>query len=205
VGQIVDPALVSVLNGRDYAAFEVVRRNAANTAYEFAAPAWLDQANTFAEAQVVEGSVTVRQSGGVPGTDDLVLSCDGADSRIESKTGRVFVRSAAGGAVFEDQAVGRTALGHINSADRVCVTSIGQFSFANANNDATVGHDTGLARDSAGVAKVTNGGAGSGTLLGNLRPVHQADGAAAADTIYFSTTSGKLAYKDSGGAVHDLY
>lgn len=40
---------------------------------------------------------------------------------------------------------------------------------------------------------------------GGIYPVHLADSAAVNDTIYYSTDSSKLAYKDSGGTVHDLY
>jgi hypothetical protein len=40
---------------------------------------------------------------------------------------------------------------------------------------------------------------------GAFRPVHLADGSAANDTIYFSTTASKLVYKDSGGVVNNLY
>ena len=40
---------------------------------------------------------------------------------------------------------------------------------------------------------------------GSLLPAHLADAAAAADSLYYSTDSGKLAYKDPAGVVHDLY
>lgn len=36
-------------------------------------------------------------------------------------------------------------------------------------------------------------------------PASVADGAAPNNSIYFSTTQGKLVYKDAGGVVHDLY
>lgn len=61
--------------------------------------------------------------------------------------------------------------------------------------------DTGLARLSAGVVKVTNGSSGDGTIKGGFRPLHLADSAAANDTLYFSTDGNKLAYKSSGGVV----
>lgn len=40
---------------------------------------------------------------------------------------------------------------------------------------------------------------------GSLLPAHLADDDAAADSLYYSTDSGKLAYKDPAGVVHDLY
>ena len=36
-------------------------------------------------------------------------------------------------------------------------------------------------------------------------PFSQADSAAPSNSMYYSTTQGKLVYKDSGGTVHDLY
>lgn len=40
---------------------------------------------------------------------------------------------------------------------------------------------------------------------GTIRPVHMADVSAPNDSIYYSTTSNKLCYKDSGGTVNALY
>lgn len=42
-------------------------------------------------------------------------------------------------------------------------------------------------------------------VLGSVHPPHLADSAAQNDSEYFSTTAGKMCYKDSGGAVHPLY
>lgn len=44
--QIVDPAFVRVINARAYAALQTTRRNAGNTAYEFALGIWSDQSYT---------------------------------------------------------------------------------------------------------------------------------------------------------------
>jgi hypothetical protein len=47
---------------------------------------------------------------------------------------------------------------------------------------------------------------GSGLhMVGGMFPAHMADGSAANDTIYYSTTASKLVYKDSGGTVNNLY
>lgn len=40
---------------------------------------------------------------------------------------------------------------------------------------------------------------------GTIKPVQLADASAANDSLYYSTTASKLAYKDSGGTVHALY
>lgn len=40
---------------------------------------------------------------------------------------------------------------------------------------------------------------------GTIRPAQLADIDAENDSIYYSTTQGKLVYKDAGGVVHDLY
>ena len=37
------------------------------------------------------------------------------------------------------------------------------------------------------------------------RPRHIADADAQADMVYYSTTAGKMVYKDSSGIVHNLY
>jgi hypothetical protein len=49
---------------------------------------------------------------------------------------------------------------------------------------------------------------GTPGVLGVLTPIrlpHLADPAAPVDSTYYSTTAGKLAYKDTGGVVHPLY
>jgi hypothetical protein len=43
------------------------------------------------------------------------------------------------------------------------------------------------------------------TKNGAFVPAHLADASAANDTVYYSTTAGKLVYKDSGGTVNNLY
>ena len=55
-------------------------------------------------------------------------------------------------------------------------------------------------------------GTGSGRVelpvlsaAGGIVPKHMTDAAADNDTIYYSTTAGKLVYKDSGGTVNPLY
>ena len=40
---------------------------------------------------------------------------------------------------------------------------------------------------------------------GGLVPPSLADAAAAAGTVYYSTTAGKLVFKDAGGTVNPLY
>jgi hypothetical protein len=40
---------------------------------------------------------------------------------------------------------------------------------------------------------------------GSIKPASLADGDAANDSVYYSTTQSKLVYKDSGGSVNDLY
>jgi hypothetical protein len=40
---------------------------------------------------------------------------------------------------------------------------------------------------------------------GTIMPVHMTDASAPNDSIYYSTTSSKLSYKDPGGSIHDLY
>src|SRR5262245_31546895 len=47
MGQVVEPQFVSLLNQRGFAALQVERRNAANSAWEWGTPAWMDQTNTL--------------------------------------------------------------------------------------------------------------------------------------------------------------
>lgn len=42
-------------------------------------------------------------------------------------------------------------------------------------------------------------------VTGAMKPASMADGAAANDRLYYSTTAGKLVYKDAGGVVNALY
>ena len=50
-----------------------------------------------------------------------------------------------------------------------------------------------------------DGSTGIISCTGGFQPPHMADASAANDTIYYSTTAGKLVYKDSGGTVNNLY
>jgi hypothetical protein len=86
----------------------------------------------------------------------------------------------------------------------VHVWSGGQIGWT-ATSTADSTNDTALIRTGAAAVKVTDGSTNTGSLLANLKPVHQADSAAANDTIYYSTTASKLVYKDSGGTVNNLY
>lgn len=63
--------------------------------------------------------------------------------------------------------------------------------------------DTRLVRHAAGAVRVTDGTTGQGLLLWG--PVSQTDAAAANNSVYYSTTAGKLVYKDAGGTVNNLY
>ena len=89
------------------------------------------------------------------------------------------------------------------------------------NKSAAVYHDDAfayfVARNNAGGhsgAKLLNddllgltiaSGTGIGTFSAGVTPASMADGAAANNTIYFSTTASKLVYKDAGGVVNALY
>jgi hypothetical protein len=63
--------------------------------------------------------------------------------------------------------------------------------------------DTALVRQSAGVARVTDGGSNTAAL--RLKLVEQSDAVAQNGELYYSTTQGKPCYKDSGGTANPLY
>lgn len=90
------------------------------------------------------------------------------------------------------------------------------FSGADGSLRAGVGNyevgwnDAGFSSPGAGLVEVNNGtpvalGGTLGSLIGAVQPRSMADGTAANNTIYYSTTASKLVYKDSGGTVNNLY
>lgn len=65
------------------------------------------------------------------------------------------------------------------------------------------GGDVGAIRQGAGIAKITDGSTGTGSL--RFKPVSQSNATADNGELYYSTDAGKLVYKDSGGVVNNLY
>lgn len=87
-------------------------------------------------------------------------------------------------------------------ASQYCIAQeLGGFQVWNAATGAITTGATGTMKDGS-VLK-----AGIITTLGvtGFNPVSMADGSAANNTIYYSTTAGKLVYKDAGGTVNNLY
>jgi hypothetical protein len=132
-------------------------------------------------------TLTVRQSGGVAGTDEVQLSHDGAYAYLESKDGPVRIRASTmtASCYWELSAVGSTGtLTYIGSGSDVTIKSesgggVAATMFRDSTNNfisfsATTGfvmggsggsRDVGLIRNEAGVWRVSNASTGLGSLL----------------------------------------
>lgn len=165
------------------------------------------------------GTVIARQSGGTAGTDEVQISHDGTKGTIESKDGQLVLKCNGGSGlpsasqiVDVQGAANYGGIGaHAGSSQGTAMSINGFYAGSAAqvmwsdSNPLGGTRDTGLARESAGVVKVTNASSGNGTITGGFRPLSMADSAAANNTIYYSTTAGKLVYKDGSGVVNNLY
>lgn len=118
-----------------------------------------------------------RQTGGTAGTDELQVSHNGQDATIENKDRSITIRGNANGTTISLVARDRTYsfsdgsnVGFINPTNtehfgscRYASTSLVGFS-SNATPYAAAA-DVGIARDSSGVLRITNGSTGYGAVV----------------------------------------
>lgn len=190
------------------------------------ATAWVDAAgggsfststsHTWTAQQIFEtgasgGSPLIaRQTGGTPGTHEVQISHDGTDGRVASKEGKTFLGPTTN--CYADTTGGMYA-----SSSRGFIIANDPVHYAGAIEAGTDwlikwrnstfwyqgAFDTGVARDSVGVVRITDGDAGLGALLAKLPSL--ADGAAPDGVLYYSTTQSKACFKIPGGAATPLY
>lgn len=70
MAQVIDPTLVALVNGRQYAALQVPRRNSSNTAYEWGSAIWTDQA--YADPSWIT-SLSYSKLTGAPSARDVAF------------------------------------------------------------------------------------------------------------------------------------
>lgn len=187
MGQVLDFAITNLFNARGYAALQTPRRNAANTAYEWGTAAWLDVANTFTTGpQIFTGGSTVRQSGGVAGTDEVRITHDGtfatfynprsSSSIVQFKfsgnsagTSAFIVATTTNGGVCQFYSLtnsGSMVFGHnaanvlqLNGAtNSVGVRSDAAYGFSASTVNGATALDTAIVRAAAGVVALTDAG-----------------------------------------------
>lgn len=141
------------------------------------------------------GTVVVRQTGGVAGTDEIQLSHDGSNGIIESKDGalnlkasgavRINLTSSIGiDASIADSATGGGRLFINKDGTSIFVMPSFVFSFRNAQSGS---FDTGWARNAAGVLEINNGAAGTYRDL-KLRAIESTQTTGTAPLTVASTT-----------------
>lgn len=153
--------------------------------------AFTDVTNTFTSRQ--EMTITDRTAATLTLTNDdddgdgVILSCKSQGTEVLKIPRDGSIRSVAG-----------VVANSVNA--NTCVLS---------PNDA--GYTplilNGLSNQGAYLTDWRNGGSTVACITGKggFRPAHMDDASAQNDTIYYSTTSNKLVYKTSGGAVNNLY
>ncbi len=148
--------------------------------------------NTFAANQVIAGTLTVQQSGGTPGTDEVIISHDGSRVIFRDKNGGVYrltnegapsteyleITKNSGGVTITNAGAGTfvwensgNTFAISQSAAWKVYLSTSDFRLANdrphnwSSTTAADGTaDVGLARVAAKVVGVTNGSSAGGTL-----------------------------------------
>lgn len=108
---------------------------------------WL---TTKVRSDIGQGTLIVRQSGGVAGTDEVQISHDGSAGLIDCKDGNLSLRAAGSGTV---------PLQIADLALLLRATSSIQWGSSNLSSP-----DTGLKRAAAAVVATTNGSTGTGWL-----------------------------------------
>jgi hypothetical protein len=175
-----------------------------------------------AAAPTLSGTVTVRQTGGTPGTNDLRLYNDGTVSRIESpqlvsveSTGSAAYIQAATSIFFSVGGSVRASLNTGGSAGKEIVLRLpyaGSFSWTDSQFDPGLGTvDTGITRNGAGVVQATTGGTSSGQFQAagfRADRLASAPSSPASGTVVFycldADGGAKLYSKDSGGTVRSV-
>lgn len=118
---------------------------------------------------VVSGTLIVRQSGGVAGTDELQISHDGASVQfvnMDSGGSSHIVFTTQGGGIYRFNR-GGTPPGIFSGSDIGATTQFrlgtnGQYVWSDSSNVSAGNPDTGIARVTALVIKPTNGSSGDG-------------------------------------------
>ncbi len=161
-----------------------------------AGAALLDDANAAAQlatlgavgaaAPVLTGTVVVRQTGGVAGTDEIQVSHDGANGKIESKEGSIFLK---GESFFPFR------------SEEVLLASVDSSGGLFAYRFWITGFDVWLERVSSGRARIGGGIDGHGILDASSFESKVATGTApltvASTTVVTNLNADKLDGKDA--------
>jgi len=172
--------------------------------------------------------------GNTIGLDAHLSAVDGSNGISEFKTVRVNPDIGASYSGTVDQMIGVKSIASINPASTATVNNLWLFwaatSFGSYDNiKSSVGLkvddldpsgvmgsnptygvkvDNQSAANSWGIYVGNSSNYFSGAIIrgdGTIQPVSLSDDVTANDSIYYSTNSSKLTYKDSSGAVHPLY
>lgn len=163
---------------------------------------------------VFVGVVVARQSGGVAGTDEVQISHDGTRAIIESKDGAIRLVSAGGQVTFPDGTVSAPGIAFTanpnvgfyqqvpgatvycvagvsylqidSSANKLALHASMYIGWASSGGPSTTNPDTGLARDAAGVVKVTNASTSLGSFVAATLVARQSGGVSGTDEIQVS-------------------
>lgn len=173
---------------------------------------------------ILSGMVTVRQNGGTVGVDEVQISHDGTNTLIESKEGAIRFRPGgmSNGISLELQGVTANTVQFQVIGAGTDIIWVNPFAVT-AMRDAVAnwwkidydkgfifgqtggGYNVGLDWLAPGVWKITDAGSGDGSIQGGFKLITMADGSAANNTLYFSSTASKAVYKDGSGVVNPLY
>ena len=92
----------------------------------------------------------------------------------------------------------------VNGTTVASVTSLGKGNFDRIACSAVQSEYINTQSNSNTVIKLTNGSSDA-LFYGGIKPATLTDASAPNNSIYYSSTAGKLVYKDSGGTVNNLY
>ena len=179
MGQILDPLFVSIVNGRTISALQTYRRNAGNTAYEVATPAWLASSNTFTAGPQIftppAGTVGVRVNSSSGNSANLMEFTDTDGTTVRTlvgnqgvKTRGIVVGNSSENPSYDIATFGGTVSFSVAGAPGThgvrmsATTPLGWNSTTDNPNGSAI--DTAFVRVSAGVTKLSDGSTGGGQL-----------------------------------------
>lgn len=168
----------------------------------------LSNINTFVAGQVLSGSNTTNglTIQGLSGAYPIVIKNAAVTTFSISFDGQVF----AAGTYSSDSGFRATAFGAYVGVSFYCrfvftSTGIDCYPGASSNNAIRINGESGQTGDLLQMRDSLGSVLSSWKANGAWQPASLADTSAANGTMYFSTTSGKMVYKDASGIVNPLY